>query len=206
MPAVAVGAPERESYRTPDFEKVPEPDWLVMRAELLLLMGRNEAAERIYLDVAKKFPNSPAAWTGLAILALRDRHYETARDLFRKAIELGSRDADTYFEYAMLLDQTGAEPAEVDRTLFESIGYQPEPCRGAANTRPSHRRSEIPEARDRAPAAAIDAVAGAGERVSQTGPASGCPGSRAQSAPTRCDAPGRGYGPERYGIDTLTIT
>ena len=55
MPAVAVGAPERESYRTPDIEKVPEPDSLVMRAELLLLMGRNEAAERMYLDVAKSF-------------------------------------------------------------------------------------------------------------------------------------------------------
>ncbi len=95
------------------------------RAEILLLMGRDEEARKIYEDIARRYPKSPAAQTGLAVVALRDRDFERARLCFERAIKSGGRDGSMYFEYAMLLRDTGAEPEVVNRFLNQAIAANP---------------------------------------------------------------------------------
>lgn len=95
------------------------------RAETLLLMGRNDEARRLYEHAAKLYPRSPAAKTGLAVLAVRNRDYDAARKLFEEAMELGARDASTYFEYAMLLRDTRAPAGQVNEFLEKTIAANP---------------------------------------------------------------------------------
>lgn len=95
------------------------------RAEILLLMGRHEEARRIYERAAKEYPRSPAARTGLAVLAVKDRDYARARELFESAIALGARDGSTLFEYAMLLRDTGAPPELVHEYLEKTVAANP---------------------------------------------------------------------------------
>jgi Flp pilus assembly protein TadD len=95
------------------------------RAEVLLLMERNEQARNLYEQAARRYPDSPVSQTGLAVLAVRQRDYEGARKLFERAMELGARDGSTYFEYAMLLRDTMAPAAAVHAYLEKTIQANP---------------------------------------------------------------------------------
>lgn len=95
------------------------------RGEILLLMGRDREAQRVYEDVVRRYPRSPAAQTGLAVIAMRDRDYERARACFERAMALGADDGSTYFEYAMLLRDTGADPELVTRFLEKAVAANP---------------------------------------------------------------------------------
>lgn len=120
-----VAAPPADEVQAGEPENVGEPEALADRAELLLLMKRDEQAAAVYRDLSKRFPASPATPAGLAILARRERRYADARDLFRKAIELGTRDAGAYLEYAMLLRDTGAAADQVDAMLRKAVELSP---------------------------------------------------------------------------------
>jgi tetratricopeptide (TPR) repeat protein len=120
-----VGAPPADETEAGEPETVGEPEALADRAELLLLMKRDEQAAAIFKDLAKRFPRSPATPAGLAILALRDRRYSEARELFRKAIELGTREPGIYLEYAMLLRDTGGSADQIDAMLKKAVELSP---------------------------------------------------------------------------------
>jgi tetratricopeptide (TPR) repeat protein len=107
-------------------ESFGEAEALAARAELLLLMKRNDQALAFYRELSKRFPDAPDTATGLAVLALRERRFDDARDLFRKAIDHGSRDPSAYFEYAMLLRETGAPREEVDAMLRRTVEVSPD--------------------------------------------------------------------------------
>lgn len=96
------------------------------QAEILILMKRDEEARRIYADIAKRHPNSPASYKGLAVIAMRDRNLTEARRLFERAIELGGKDGETLFEYAMLLRDTGARPETVAEYLERAVAASPD--------------------------------------------------------------------------------
>ncbi len=96
------------------------------RGEILLLMGRDREAGEVYENAAKHYPKSPAAQTGLAVVAMRDRDYAGARRHFERAIELGAHDGSTYFEYAMLLRDTGADPDLVTSFLQKAVTANPD--------------------------------------------------------------------------------
>lgn len=95
------------------------------RGEILLLMGRDREAENLYENLARRYPNTPSAQTGLAVIAMRNRDYNRARSGFEKALELGARDSETYFEYAMLLRDTGAAPGLVNGFLEKTVAANP---------------------------------------------------------------------------------
>ena len=128
----------RRGFRTAAID-VPPPDQIVFseitdldpasasqtRGEILLLMGRDREAQRIYEELAERYPGSPAAQTGLAVIAMRDHDPESARLHFEKAIELGDHGASTYFEYAMLLRDTGANPELVTQFLEKAVAANP---------------------------------------------------------------------------------
>jgi tetratricopeptide (TPR) repeat protein len=126
MRAVEAGGPPVEPVQASGPQALDEAEALAGRAELLLLMKRDERALALYRELAKRFPDAPDTAAGLAILALREHRFEDARDLFRKAIDRGTRDPSAYFEYAMLLRETGAPREEVDAMLRRTLEVSPD--------------------------------------------------------------------------------
>jgi tetratricopeptide (TPR) repeat protein len=126
MRPVELGALPQASEQASEPETFGEAEALAARAELLLLMKRDDQALALFSELSKRFPDAPDTATGLAILALREHRFEDARDLFRKAIDGGTRDASAYFEYAMLLRETGAPSDEVDAMLRRTVEVSPE--------------------------------------------------------------------------------
>jgi Flp pilus assembly protein TadD len=94
-------------------------------ADILALQGRDDEADRLYAEAARRFPQSPAAQAGLAVVAMRRRDPEAAKRHFERAIALGARDGATYFEYAMLLRDTAAPEEEVTQTLEKAVAANP---------------------------------------------------------------------------------
>ena len=52
-------------------------------------------------------------------------HYDNARDHLERAISLGSKDASTHFEYAMLLRDTGAPKEKIEEFLNKTLALNP---------------------------------------------------------------------------------
>jgi tetratricopeptide (TPR) repeat protein len=94
-------------------------------AGLLLEVGKTREAETAYRKLAKENPDNAEIETALGALALRQRNHEEARRRLRRAIKLGSRQAATHFEYAMLLRESGDERAEVAAHLGRAIELNP---------------------------------------------------------------------------------
>ncbi len=94
-------------------------------AELLLLMGRIDEAQKLYQPVARANPDLPAAMAGLAGLAMRQNKWEEARKYFERAMALGSSDAGTYFQYAMLLRDLKAPREQVNQYLEKAVELNP---------------------------------------------------------------------------------
>jgi Flp pilus assembly protein TadD len=122
---IPIEAPRSSEIVMSQAERLDPAKALHARGEVLLLMGRDEEARLLYEQAAKRYPKSPASQTGLAVLAVRERNYEGARKLFERALELGARDASTYFEYAMLLRDTKAPAAAVNEYLEKTIEANP---------------------------------------------------------------------------------
>ncbi len=122
---IQIAIPPSEAAAVPALTPVSQQQALTAQAELLTVMGRTDDAAKLFAELARKFPNSPAAETGLATLALRTQRYEEARARFERAIELGASDGPTYFEYAMLLRDTQAPAARVDEFLTKAVEASP---------------------------------------------------------------------------------
>ncbi len=104
---------------------VDPADVLQLKADVLALMGREDESDELYREAARRFPNSPKAETGLAVVAMRAHDADVARNHFARAIELGARDGSTFFEYAMLLRDSGAPPARVTEMLGRAVAANP---------------------------------------------------------------------------------
>jgi tetratricopeptide (TPR) repeat protein len=105
---------------------VPDEESLLIRAELLLDMGKEEEAAQLYRRLAAGNPGSPPVHTALGALALRRGDYAAARRHLGRAIELGEPGARTHFEYAMLLRDSGGAPAEVLASLRKAVELNPQ--------------------------------------------------------------------------------
>lgn len=123
--SITVEAPPAAALLFSPVEALDPVEAAQSRAEILLLEGRDRDAQRIYEDIARRNPRSPSAQTGLAVVAMRDHDVESARAYFEKAIALGASDASTYFEYAMLLRDGGADPDLVTRFLEKAVAANP---------------------------------------------------------------------------------
>jgi len=105
---------------TPDITVSPADPGIVL-TELLVQLGRAEAAEKRLQGL----PETPETWTARGLVALARKRNEAAKENFRKAIDSGSRSALPYFEYALLLRESGAPAEEVRRYLTEAAGRNP---------------------------------------------------------------------------------
>ena len=110
----------------PQIEALPDPTATIALADLSLDLNRYDHAFKIYSELARNRPQDPAAATGLGALALRRGDYAEARRLLRRAIELGSREARTHYEYAMLVRESKGPPAEVIESLRRAVELAPD--------------------------------------------------------------------------------
>jgi hypothetical protein len=138
---IEVPLPPFEKDADPKVSPVTLEQVMIDKAELLMIMGRNDDAAKLFEEVAHKFPDKPAAETGLATLAVRAQRYDEAVSRFDRAIQKGASDGSTFFEYAMLLRDTKAPAARVDEFLHKTVEVSPGFCRSAFSTRCSGVRS-----------------------------------------------------------------
>lgn len=100
-------------------------DVLQARGEILLLMKRDAEAAAVYRQMVKRYPDSAAAHSGMAVIAMRDHDLAKARASYEEAVRLGAKDASTYFEYAMLLRESGAPAEQVSEYLNKTVEANP---------------------------------------------------------------------------------
>ncbi len=101
---------------------MPPEEAGLARAELFLAVRKPEQAEAIL--VRMRAAPSAAVESGLGDVALSRRDYPEARRRYERAIELGAG-ASTYFEYAMVLRDTGAGRDMVERQLRQAVERNP---------------------------------------------------------------------------------
>jgi tetratricopeptide (TPR) repeat protein len=106
-------------------EKVDETGAALLLAELYLAVGKEKDAEKAYLKLERRQPESAGVQSALGALALRRGNYDEARRRLGRALELGSREASTHFEYAMLLRESGGAAADVAAHLRKTIELNP---------------------------------------------------------------------------------
>ena len=93
--------------------------------DLELALGAWDVTERQLAKLARRHRNSARVETARALLALSRKEHEAAMAHFDRAIELGSRDARIWLEYAMLLKESGAPREEVQRRLEKAVELNP---------------------------------------------------------------------------------
>ena len=110
---------------TPQLRSLDEQQALLARAELFLAVGREAEALKIYERLAKGNVDSAAVEHGMGQIMLARKRYDAARDHLKRAMDLGSREADVYFEYAMLLRDSGGSKEEVRDYLKKTLEFSP---------------------------------------------------------------------------------
>ena len=97
----------------------------LLRGELFFAQGKVEEASLIYARLANGKGNSSAVETGLGAVALSLSEYDKARRHLERAIALGSKEASTHFEYAMLLRESGSPREKILEFLNKTIALNP---------------------------------------------------------------------------------
>lgn len=124
FPAAPIAMPARPAEVAGAPEPLDSARAALAQAELLLALGRAEAAEALLTPL--EGTDAPAEIeTALGLRALAARDPAKARLRFAAAMEKKARSAVPYFEYAMLLREGQAAPAEVRRYLSEAVGRDP---------------------------------------------------------------------------------
>jgi tetratricopeptide (TPR) repeat protein len=96
------------------------------KAELFMAIGNQAESERYYQRVAAARTESAEVETALGALALSRNDRAEARKRLERAIQLGTREARTYFEYAMLLRESGAPKKDVIAHLDRTVELNPQ--------------------------------------------------------------------------------
>jgi tetratricopeptide (TPR) repeat protein len=94
-------------------------------SELALRAGRKDDTEKLYRQLARAKTESPENEARLGLAALTLGRDEEALAHLGRAIQLGGRDAEVYFEYAMLLRDKGGDRAEVAANLGRAVALNP---------------------------------------------------------------------------------
>jgi Tfp pilus assembly protein PilF len=123
--AVRVEAPPEESHTAIASEPMSDLDAALARADLALQVRHLDLARSLFEQIRQAHPDSPQAQAGLGSLALARDDRDEARRLFEKAIAMGSRDADTYFQLAMLERDAGTAPGRVHDLLERTLALDP---------------------------------------------------------------------------------
>lgn len=126
LPVVTLPGGDLAEAATWQATRLPALDAEIALAELAQRVGNDDYAEKIYQAALAKAADTPEVQAGLGALALGRKDHAAARKFLLRAIELNSRNGETYFEYAMLLRETGAPPEEVSRWLERATDVSPQ--------------------------------------------------------------------------------
>ena len=85
----------------------------LVQAELLGLLQRYEASERIYSELAEKFPDDPHVAESRGLTAWQNRRLDEAKKHYARALELKSSNAKMCVDYAKLIYSDDPDTAAV---------------------------------------------------------------------------------------------
>ncbi|HEY3442123.1 MAG TPA: tetratricopeptide repeat protein [Paludibaculum sp.] len=120
---IALGAvPQISAFEA---REASEIEARLVRAEALLAADRLTAAESLYTETAKLWPEDSDVLTGLGTLALRKSDHASARQYLERAMAAKNPRATTYFEYAMLIRDTRGPEALVVDSLTKAVQQNP---------------------------------------------------------------------------------
>jgi tetratricopeptide (TPR) repeat protein len=122
MQGTTVGDVAPASANTIRVEPLPPIRAALALVDFALNVGRPDQAGRLMEALPMDSPEVVAAAGALARAEHKD---DEARKLLTRAIELGSRDASTYFEYAMVEEDAGAKASRVEELLGKVIELNP---------------------------------------------------------------------------------
>jgi tetratricopeptide (TPR) repeat protein len=106
-------------------ENMREPAAALVVADVLAQSGQKEEAPALLSEVARRHPNDPDVETGLGETAMREGNDAEAQVHFDRAIQLGSRNAVTYYDYATLLRDNEAETVRFRSYLERAVRFDP---------------------------------------------------------------------------------
>ncbi len=115
-----------KSAEDPDVRPATAVESGLALAELLAITRKKDAAKAAYENLARENPKDAQvelAWARFAWMAA-DR--EEMKLHLARAIELGTSDGKIYFEYAMLLHQSGGADAEMANLLRKAVELSPD--------------------------------------------------------------------------------
>jgi tetratricopeptide (TPR) repeat protein len=95
-------------------------------ADLLTVTRKRDEAKAAYEKLAAAYPRDPDVPAALARLSWMSADREGIRKHFARAIELGTRNAKIYYDYAGLLQESGAPAAESEEMLRKAVELDPE--------------------------------------------------------------------------------
>jgi len=116
---------ELESRASIEATELSDIDADLAYAGLANQCGRPEEAEKIYRKYRRAKPDTARMATALAMIELAAKRWDAARLYFEQAIRFPDASAGTFFEYAMLLRDTGAPRADTLRYLQRAVDRNP---------------------------------------------------------------------------------
>lgn len=125
LPYLEIALPPDAESPQAKTERLDDTGAALLTAELLVSVGKLKEALKAYRKLEEHQPDRADVQTALGLLALRRREYDEARRRLSRALELGSREASTHFEYAMLLRDTNGDPAQIDAHLRKTLELNP---------------------------------------------------------------------------------
>jgi tetratricopeptide (TPR) repeat protein len=115
-----------KSAESPEIQPVTPLDSGLVLANILADLNKTGEARQAYLKLASENPASPEVPEALGYLAWRKGDHSEVRAEFAKAVELGSRNARMYFEYAAMAGQAGDSGKLQIKLLRKAVELDPD--------------------------------------------------------------------------------
>ncbi|MBI3678880.1 MAG: tetratricopeptide repeat protein [Acidobacteria bacterium] len=125
LPIVESNAGIEPAARDVRLAEISDLDAGMAYAELALEMGQPGEAEKAYGRLSKEHPDSARVAAALGMLALAQKRHQEAKRYLELAMALPGAGADVFFEYGMLLRDTGGGREDVRRYLEKAVAVNP---------------------------------------------------------------------------------
>jgi len=115
----------QQSSEGPRVDRIAPIEAALERADLALQLHRIALARSLITAAVRGQPETAQTTAALGTLAMAEGHNDEARKQFERAIALGSHDAETWFQYAMLERDSGSPLSRVDELLARVVSMDP---------------------------------------------------------------------------------
>jgi len=115
-----------KSAEEPDVRPATPLESGMTLADLLAVTRKREEARAAYESLAKEYPKETEIPLAQARLAWMHSDRDEMKRYFGRAIELGTKNAKVYFDYAMMLRESNVPQEEVAALLRTAVDLQPD--------------------------------------------------------------------------------